>query len=49
VFAHDQHHVARNRQIGEGRTADNGGSGRGWECEAGERNERARPPALAWR
>jgi hypothetical protein len=41
--------VARNRQIGEGRTADNGGSGRGWEREAGERNERARPPALAWR
>jgi hypothetical protein len=47
VFAHDQHDVARNRQIGEGRTPDDGGGGRGWKREAGEGNERARPPALA--
>jgi len=47
VFTHDKHDVPRNRQIGEGRTPDNGGGGRGWEREAGEREERARPPALA--
>jgi hypothetical protein len=46
VSAHDQHHVPRDRSIGEGCTPDDRRGGRSWQDEAGESTEREPRPAL---